>query len=325
MAHEITSKDAFGYVGEKAWHGLGVEMEAGLSAQEAFNRLGLGWSTELHPVPALTLPDGRKVTVADSRLHVRMDTATCLGIVGKDYKAIPNQQMAEFADALAGEDKAIRVETGGSLRGGKRVFVLVKLPGDTEVLDGDQLKNYVCISNGHDGLNAFRVFFTPIRVVCANTLAMAEGTLTGARFAHDGDVTKKIELARTALGILSRHSEQFVDNARKMAKVSLTKEKINDYFDIVYGRTFGDEMTEKHTNDTLGLWRGNLSEAKNTVRSTEGTAWHAMNAVTFYHDHQRGRFKEVAESEGRVHSNLFGASANAKQIAYNEAMKLVTA
>ncbi len=325
MAHEITSTDRFGYVGDKAWHGLGKRLEAGLTAQEAFTQLGLGWETGLYEVPALVLPDGRRVTADDNRMHVRMDTATCLGMVGKDYQPISNQEMAKFADALAGEDAAIQVETGGSLRGGKRVFVLVKLPKDTEVLDADVVKNYICISNGHDGLNSFRVFYTPIRVVCANTLGMAEGTLTGARFAHDGDVTKKIELARTALGILSRRSEQFVDNARKMAKVSLTKEKINDYFDIVYGRTFGDEMTEKHTNDTLGLWRGNLSEAKNTVRSTEGTAWHAMNAVTFYHDHQRGRFKEVAESEGRVHSNLFGASANAKQIAYNEAMKLVTA
>ena len=51
------------------------------------------------------------------------------------------------------------------------------LTKDTEVLDGDDLKNYVCISNGHDGLNAFRVFYTPIRVVCANTLAMAEASV----------------------------------------------------------------------------------------------------------------------------------------------------
>jgi len=323
MAHEITKTDAFGYVGQKAWHGLGMALESGLSATEAFDRLGLGWDTGLFDVPALTLPDGRQVSVPDHRLHVRMDTATTLGVVGKDYRPISNQEMAKFADMLVGEDAAIQVDTGGSLRGGKRVFVLVKLPKDTEVLDGDELKNYVCISNGHDGLNAFRVFYTPIRVVCANTLAMAEASVSGARFAHDGDITKKIELARSALGILIKRNEVFAEQARAMAKVSLTTDKIDDYFDRVYARTFGEEMSKKHTNKVLGEWKGNMSNARNTVASTEGTAWHAMNAVTFWHDHQRGRFKEVAESEGRIHSNLFGASANAKQIALREALALV--
>lgn len=325
MAHEITSTDRFGYVGEKAWHGLGKRLEAGLSATEAFTQLGLGWETGLYEVPALVLPDGRRVTADDNRMHVRMDTATCLGMVGKDYQPISNQEMAKFADALAGEDAAITVETGGSLRGGKRVFVLVKLPKDTEVLDGDMLKNYICISNGHDGLNSFRVFYTPIRVVCANTLGMAEATVSGARFAHDGDVTKKIELARAALGIMVRRNEFFAEKARAMAKVSMKQDAIDAYFDKVYARTFGEEMSEKHTTETLGEWKGNLSNAHNTVKSTEGTAWHAMNAVTFWHDHQRGRFKDVPESEGRVHSNLFGASASAKLIAWNEALQLIPA
>ena len=324
MAHEITKTDAFGHVGEKAWHGLGIKLQDGLTPTEAFNVLGLGWSTELFPVPDLVLPDGRKVSSPDHRMHVRMDTATNLGMVGKDYKSISNAEMARFAEALAGEDKAVTVETGGSLRGGKRVFVLIKLPRDTEVLDGDMLKNYICVSNGHDGLNAFRVFFTPIRVVCANTLRMAEAANTGARFAHDGDVEKKIELARTALGIVVKSSDAFAETARKLAKVSLTKEKIGDYFDRVYGRTFGDEMSEKHTKDVLGLWQDNMTASDNFVRSTEGTAWQALNAVTYWNDHQRGRFKGVEESEARVHSNLFGASSNAKNIAYGEALALLS-
>lgn len=323
MAHEITNTDSFGHVGEKAWHGLGMKLADGLTPTEAFNTLGLGWDTGLFEVPALTLPDGRQVVSAEHRMHVRMDTASCLGIVGKDYRPISNQEMAKFADALAGEDAAVRVETGGSLRGGKRVFVLVKLPSDTEVLDGDVLRNYVCISNGHDGLNAFRVFYTPIRVVCANTLAMAEASVGGARFNHDGDVMKKIELARAALGILVKRSETFAEQARALAKVQMTEAEIKDYFDRMYATIFGEDMTEKHQTETMALWQGNMTSPQNTVKSTEGTAWHAFNAITFWADHQRGRFKEVAESEGRIHSNLFGVSANAKNIAFREALALI--
>lgn len=323
MAHEITKSDAFGYVGEKAWHGLGQKLADGLTPTEAFNTLGLGWSTDLFEVPALTLPDGRQVTTPDFRLHVRMDTATTLGVVGKDYRPISNQQMAEFAEALAGQDAAIRVETGGSLRGGRRVFVLVKLPSDTEVLNGDDLKNYVCISNGHDGLNAFRVFYTPIRVVCANTLAMAEASVGGARFNHDGDVMKKIELARAALGIIVKRSETFAEQARALAKVQMTEAEIKDYFDRMYATIFGEDMTEKHQTETMALWQGNMTSPQNTVKSTEGTAWHAFNAITFWADHQRGRFKSVHESDSRIHSNLFGVAALDKQKALRGALALI--
>lgn len=323
MGHEITNADNFGYVGQKAWHGLGVELDSGLSAMEAFHALGLGWATELIEVPDAKTSTGETVTVPDHRLHVRLDTATCLGVVGKDYKPISNQEMAQFADLLAGEDKAIHVETGGSLRGGKRVFVLVKLPNDTEVLDDDVLRNYVCISNGHDGVNSFNVFHTPVRVVCANTLRMAESSMRGARFAHTGDIGEKVELARAALGIIINQTETFGTSARALAKVSLKKQEIADYFDKVYARTFGDKHTDKHSEVVISAWRGNMAETRNTVASTEGTAWHALNAVTFWHDHQRGRFKAVAESQGRVHSNLFGTSARDKNIAFREAMALI--
>jgi len=320
MAHEV---EVLGSTQGKEWHGLGIKLAAGLSASEAFESLGMGWKTGLFEMPNLTLDDGRVVSLPEHRVHVRMDTAEALGVVGKDYRPISNQEMAKFADMLAGEDKAIHVETGGSLRKGKRVFVLVKLPEDTFVTEDDVLNNYVCISNGHDGISSFNVYHTPIRVVCANTLRASEVSMKGARFAHTGDITEKIELARAALGIVVSRSESFAEQARKLAQVSLTEAKISGYFDNVYAATFGEDMSEKHTTEVLGMWGDNMTIPNNSVKSTQGTAWQAYNAVTYWHDHQRGRFKDVAESEGRVHSNLFGISNNQKSIAFRQALSLV--
>lgn len=352
MAHEITKTDTFGEVrkgrsgragfGENdlAWHGLGVELQPGLTVGEGFKQLGLAWDTHLAEVNALytdPFTQERHVVVSNEhKAHIRLDTRDILGIVSNDYKPVSNQEMAEFADALVGADAAVRLETGGSLRGGRRVFALVKLPRDTEVIGEDVVRNYVCISNGHDGLNAFRCFFTPIRVVCANTLAMAEANIRGARFVHDGDVRKKIELAQAALGIVVKRSEAFAEHARLLAKFSLTKASIDEYFKKTYIAMFGpvrendnDEPEKSQKGRTLqhyakitDEWRANMSNPKNTVKQTEGTIWHAFNAVTFWNDHQRGRLKDVAESTARVHSNLFGVSNRDKQIALREATNL---
>ena len=102
MAHEITAADSFGETrlnGKKAWHGLGVEIPEGLTAVEGFNKIGLGWETELVPVQAV-MADGSIVKDGDFKMHIRRDTKESLGVVGKDYKAISNQFLAEFADSL---------------------------------------------------------------------------------------------------------------------------------------------------------------------------------------------------------------------------------
>ena len=60
-------------------------------------------------------------------------------------------------------------ETAGSLHGGRRVWVLAKLPEHIEV-GGDPVRPYVLLMNSHDGSTAVVAASTPIRVVCQNTL-----------------------------------------------------------------------------------------------------------------------------------------------------------
>lgn len=329
MAHEITNVDSFGENRkvERAWHGLGMELPEGATAHESFKQVGLGWSTELWEVSKAKRPDGTEVEVAspDARLHVRLDTNEVLGMVSEGYRPIGNMELAQFADMLAGEDKAVRCETAGSLRRGKRVFALVKLPKDIEVVDGDVLKNYVLVTNGHDGNSAFQVYHTSVRVVCANTLRMSErDAIKGARFAHTGNIAEKIEMARMALGIVVRQTEAFEQAARHLARIQMTEAKIDAYFGAVYEATVGDAEGDKakaKRDEILAEWKSNLERADNAVPASRGTAWQALQAITFWHDHQRGRFQGVKQgSEGRIHSNLFGASAADKTKAFRFAM-----
>lgn len=228
MGHEITATDRFGEVtnGERAWHGMLHKALDAIAAmpdaeqvKEAFKELGLTWLTDKArlffecPVTGILIHD------EESAMHVRLSDkqgvqSTKLGIVGKDYQPVPNKVLAEFSDAIRQVDNRITIETGGSLRGGRRVFVCLKLPQDIVLGNGDRIKRYLIITNCHDGTGAFRAYLSDVRVVCANTYAMAERSAGTAGFwhRHDDDVKAKIEQAKSVLGFIAKAAEKSAEN-----------------------------------------------------------------------------------------------------------------
>lgn len=288
------------------------------------------------------------VAAPDFRMHVRMDDRSVLGIVGKDYKPVPNQVLASFADSLVTYDPGAAMETAGSLRGGKRVFSLVRLGEPVRISGGDrdELVPYLLVTNCHDGTGAFRAYFTTVRVVCANTHRWAEAKAGSAGFwyRHDGDIQGKVEEARRVLGLAANQTRKAGEQARFLSSVSLVQHQVDAYFQEVYNQTFGkrpaevkavdlavkypekspveinallasidtkalDEYDEKREKVLVTLKQNHEAD------SARGTAWGAYNAVSYYHDHQRGRGEPQLRklTDARVHSNLFGASAADKQ------------
>ena len=341
MAHEIESTDAFGEVqenGERAWHGLGVEIPNGVGAWDAFQQIGLDWETELCPLTTVveTSQGTKRVPIEKHFAHVRKDTENVLGVVSEGYKPISNRELADFADALVGADAAVVTETAGSLRHGKRVFALVRLPKAIEVTDEDILNQYVLLSNSHDGSSAFQVYPTSVRVVCANTLRMSErDSIRGIRFQHTGAIDQKIHAARAALGVVLKSGEYFEEQVRALADRKLSKKEVDNYFVDVYTKTYrqvnedaaadGDETAQRQLErrkEVINEWEQNMEDRRQMLPGIKGTAWAACNAVTQWHDHDRGRMGPVKDSKSRVHSNLFGASHQSKRIAFNKALEL---
>lgn len=346
MSHEIEAKDVFGEIrerGERAWHGLGVEIPTAQTTWNAFEQIGLGWETELLPVfAAYKGEDGKKkqMKLNDHLLHVRKDTRDQLGLVGAGYKPISNKELADFGDALVAVDKNVEVETAGSLRNGRCIFALVRLPHNIEVTNEDILQQYVLIRNSHDGSTAFQVYPTSVRVVCANTLRLSEGSASrGISFQHTGNVANKIEHARLALGLITDKTKRFEAQVRVMAAKHLKKDEVRDYFCSVYDATWGIVPEQAESDDTsavkrfrrqiekrddmIARWNKNMDDAKQSMDGIRGSAWAAYNSVSQWHDHERGRYKPVAESAGRAHSNLFGVADSHKKIAFNRALNLV--
>jgi phage/plasmid-like protein (TIGR03299 family) len=340
MAHQITARDVFGEVranGERAWHGLGVELPEGLTAEEGFKRINLGWETGLYPTTVrIPQSDGtfKEVVDTDFNMHVRMDTFQSLGVVGKGYKPMSNMTLARFMDSLVGSDATVKLETAGSLRGGRRVFGSVRLPKTIEVVNDDILELFIIGSTAHDGSAATQFYGSSIRPVCANTLGWSENCAVGmVKFQHSGDVEAKVEVAQAALGILVKGANDFEKEVKAVAKMNLKKEQVQGYFEACYHLTFGQisaelpqkeqERRAEHKTKTIAKWLVNLEDEKQQIKGIRGTAWAAYNAFSQWSDHERGRFKDVAESDARVHSNLFGISHNDKKKAWGAALALV--
>jgi phage/plasmid-like protein (TIGR03299 family) len=329
MSHGITDSDQFAQTGgQRAWHGLGSFIPSGLTAREALPRVGLGWETELFPAYADI--GGQRVEL-DVRAHVRSDTQDVLGIVSKDYRPVQNLELAEFVDAIAGDDAAVTVETAGSLFGGRRVFCLARLPKTIEVAAGDEVVPYVLVTNGHGGFATFAVMPTSVRVVCANTLAMADSRNSrhGLRFVHTGKVSDKLAAARAALGLANKRLERFEEQLRELARTDLSVGQVRAFMEAAYDAAYrvsedaladeeGRELLRAKREEVLQGWVRNLENERNSLPSIRGTAWAALNAVTEWHDHERGRAGDGTDA--RVHSNLFGVSAQAKRRTFELAL-----
>lgn len=336
MAHGITNTDAFGEVrknGKKAWHGLGIEIPEGLSTVDGFRTIGLDWETSLEPVFCEIA--GKRVELPEHRAHVRSDNNELLGLVSDHYQALNNSDLAKFCDQLLGVDSAVSLETAGSLHGGRRIFALLRLPNTFEVAPGDVVKSYICTANGHGGFASFTGALTNIRVVCNNTLTQAEKDLAkGFRFRHMGKIDDKLDAARAILGLVTKQQKQFEEQARALVATDLSVGQVREFMDAAWVASFGKlpdateqpeaylKMLEKK-NETIAKWLANMENARNSLAGIRGTAWAAFNSVTEWHDHQRGRFQSVAESDARAHSNLFGISNQSKVKVLNAALSLV--
>ena len=210
-------------VREMPWHGLGAVLEDHpRSIDEALEKSALGWRVRTAPVlierrPAWTDDFGRQHPAELERAEhhkatLRSDTGELLGIVGRDYEPLDNREAFRFLDELIGSQ--LHFETAGSLWGGRRVWVLARLPEWVEV-GGDQTGTYVYVANAHDGSMAVTAAVTPVRIVCANTLGYAlrrsesPGAQRTFRFRHTGGLHTRLHEARRVMQITIDYAKQF--------------------------------------------------------------------------------------------------------------------
>lgn len=224
------------YVRETPWHGQGIRVEDAPTSEDAIRLAGLDWTVNQEPI---YLSNGTKID--GNYANVRSSDNKPLGIVGERYKVVQNSDAFAFTDALLGE--GVRYETAGSLKDGKVIWLLAKMPESVEIL-GDKVDPYMVFTNTHDGSGAVRVCMTPVRVVCNNTLnAAMRGAKRVWSARHTGSVTNKLDDARETLQFATQYMKATKETFEQLYKTKLNEFTLRRMVDNIIPIT--DDMTDR--------------------------------------------------------------------------------
>lgn len=226
------------------WHGLGTCVENAPGSQEALKVAGLDWKVVQKPI---FTEEGQ--LVGGFKANIRDRDNQILGVVTDRYKVVQNEEALAFTDQLLGE--GVTYETAGSLQGGRRTWILAKLP-QRYIISGDEITPYLVFMNSHDGTGAIKAAMTPIRVVCQNTLNLALSNAKRSWSAnHVGNINGKLDDARYTLLYADKYMAELGRSIDRLNQIRLSDQKVYEYINALF--PLADNATEQQKKNLLRM------------------------------------------------------------------------
>ena len=328
MAHNInyneqTGKHSFFSVQEKAWHGLGQMVEGYPTSIEAIKFAGLDYEVSKEEIYTSNFnSDGQRMDYTNRvKTHLatmRKDTGDVLGIVGKDYEIVQNKDAFTFFDSIV-DGEGILYETAGALGKGERIFITAKLPNYIRVGKDDLIEQYLFLTTSHDGYGSISAAFTPIRIVCNNTLnAALRNQSNSIKIRHTANAKERLAQAHHLMGISNKLSAELETIFNNWSKVKITDPEVKKliqlalvpnkevFKNIQEGKE--DELSTCFKNMCDTAYEYAMSNPTQQQPTTMGTLFGAYNAVTGYFQNVR----TYKNNEAKLKSLLLGGTAQVK-------------
>ena len=338
MAHELSirkdGKAEMAFVGETPWHGLGQSVTKGASIGVWAKEAGMDWQAEEAKVYFGDQEDAdADLQEAEGyKMLYRSDSGHQLSIVGEDYQVVQPIDVLEFFRDMT-EQGGWHIHTAGVLREGRKLWAMATNGESADVSKGDTIKRNLLLATSLDGSMKTVAMETSVRVVCANTLSMALGKNVKGQVATSHRTAFDPNLVKRALGVNVDNFKLFMDRAKELADTPVKLDQARDILRTLF------KVEEQAKLGPKLAWLGDLSqvsiepEAKDPrsiqtilalfegagmgagLKSSKGTAWGLLNAVTEHVDHGMGR-----SDDSRLDAAWFGKGANIKQ----QALELIT-
>lgn len=324
MAHELeimeNGEASMAYVGETPWHGLGKRVPADLSPEQMLKAANLDWDVVKKPLFYDT-PSGKVLT--KSNALVRSSDEKLLTVVSNEWKPVQNIEAFNFFNDFvhAGD---MEMHTAGSLRDGKMVWAMAQIKDSFTLFGGDRVEGYLLFSNPHEFGRSIDIRFTPVRVVCNNTLTYALDTESKNFVKVNHRSVFDPEAVKETLGIAKEQLLRYKDQAAFLGSKKFKKETITEYFNRVFPTLSKDEF--KKLEITKIPVSRQAEEAMAVLHTqpgaqyAQGSWWQAFNTVTYLTDHKLGRSRD-----SRLTSAWYGQNRVRKEKALELAVEYAEA
>jgi phage/plasmid-like protein (TIGR03299 family) len=317
MAHLV---ETMAYSGQVPWHGLGVPVSNDLTPAQMQEKAGLNWN--VREVESFIEFDGKRMPTGQKSL-VRETDGKILTNVGENWNPVQNDKAFEFFSefVLSGD---MEMHTAGSLKGGQMVWALAKVKDSFTINGKDRVDSYLLFSNPHQYGKSIDIRFTPIRVVCNNTLTFSLDSKSSASVKVGHRVEFDADAAKKAIGIAKDKMETYSDVAKFLSGKRLNQDTYIEYLNTVFPRTSDKRVQDKALSvDTLSRnakLAYDVLETQPGAEYGEGSWWQAFNSVTFITDHVQGR-----NEDNRLYSSWFGGNQVRKTNALKKAIEYAEA
>lgn len=325
-----TGRYSFFTVKEKAWHGLGQIVQDYPTSAEAIRHAGLDFEVVKSPLftkgsRIIETPDG--IEIGNSELEVpnyfaniRTDNNTVMGVVGKDYHIVQNKDAFTFFDSIVGGGSGICYETAGALGQGERIFITAKLPSYIRIGNSDDvIEKYIFLTTSHDGSGSITAAFTPIRIVCQNTLNASLRNMSNVvRIKHTSGAKQRLSDAHKVMGLANSLTVQMDGIFNHWAKIRVKDSEVRKLIQMALcpnKETF--DLLKKGAEDEVStLFKNTVEDAfayamisdTQQMDTTKGTLFGAYNAVTGYYQNVRN----YKNDQAKLQSIVMGGTAQLK-------------
>ena len=335
----------------KAWHNIGTVLDEELTATEAMRIADIAFPIEKWPVVAVNPADDTLIDTA-SYAVVREPTHDdpqhrVLSIVGKEWTPIQAWDLAKMLDPIS---EKYPVETVGALGYGEKIFM--SLDAREATIAGEEHHLYYLVTDHRDGGGALQIAFTPVRVVCQNTLTVGlNQAKISVSLTHHRSINADTEWYIGIFNQMTKAKDTTIAVMDSLADVTVERDDIKKIMYSAYPQPSqprrlklsrgitGDDLPKDVAIRLLSDRKVWLQEWEVRRDRTDkiragamelfdkfndefprlaNTPWAGWQAICETEDYRKGHANGFA-------SQVFGQRAQAKARAFETARKLVTA
>ena len=313
------------YVGRTPWHGLGTQLESEVTAKQAIEAAHMNYRVQEQRLFRQNPDTGILTEYLDRYAIVRTDTDVPFDIVSGQYEIVQNEDHFTLFDEIIGQGQAV-YHTAGALRGGRIIWILIKLPESIEIVPGDPIEQYILMSSSHDRSKSLEIAITPIRVVCANTLRVGMSQARNiVQIRHTQSIHTRAVEARQALGLNDAYHQLMIQSLGVLANTPMGTAQMDQYATAFLN--VDPEREELHAFSQAAKER--MCELFEVGRGQDipgvaGTAYAAFNATTEFVDNYK-RVQVSSDSgqhsldaqDRRLYRSWFGRGQSQRDRSFN--------